>query len=142
MKNFYLILIILFSSCNKENRITESDKIAFEETAQNYQKIYMDGGKNCEQILAAMNEDVEMWESGKIWTLSDLKKFCSHLPNKKVIETYSNQKLLSKEIGYDYVSQLYISQTGDTLRETSSKIWKNTDGTWKISQMDNIIKKE
>jgi len=143
MKNTYLIiLIILFSSCNKENSITESDKIAFEKTAQNYQSIYMDGGKNCEQILATLDENIEMWESGKVWTLNDLKKFCSHLPTKKVIKTYHNQKLLSKELGYDYVSQLYISQTEDTLRETASRIWRKTDENWKIIKMNNLIKKE
>lgn len=143
MKNYYLILIILFSSCNKENTITESDKITFEKTAQNYQSIYMNGGKNCEQILATLDEDIEMWESGKVWSLDDLKKFCSHLPTKKVIETYNNQKLLEKELGYDYVSQLYISQAKDTLRETTSRIWrKTTDGIWKIVKMNNLIKKE
>lgn len=102
----------------------------------------MEGSKNCDQILAAMNEDTKMWENGNTWSFSDLKEYCPHLPKKNVIEMYNNQKLLNHDLGYDYVSQLYISPHGDTLRETVSRIWKITDNAWKIAEMNNLINKE
>ncbi len=143
MINFYRILIIiLFASCNNQKPHTEADKKAFEEMAHSYQINYTGGSINCEQILAAMNEETKMWENGNTWTFSDLKKYCPHLPKKNVIETYNNQKLINNEVGYDFVSQLYISQHGDTIRETISRIWKKTDNAWKISVMNNLISKE
>lgn len=84
-----------------------------------------------------------MWENGKVWTYKEVEKFGSHLPKKNVIETYNDQKLLKKALGYDYVSSKYIStMSGDTMRETSSRLWKLRDGDWKIIRMNNSIKKE
>jgi len=38
---------------------------------------------------------------------------------------------------------MYISTiTGDTMRETSSRLWKLENGNWKIVRMNNLIKKE
>jgi len=110
--------------------------------AQTYQTIYNEGSENCDQILAAIDENIEMWENGRIWSYSDLEKFCPHLPKKNVVEIYNDQTLLDHNLGYDFVSQLFVVQSGDTMRETSSRLWQKHDTTWKIVKMKNLISRK
>ena len=143
MKYTYLLLVGFIISCNSNTSVTEADQNQFADMAQAYHSKYIEGSKNLDDILSAMDQDIKMWENGKIWTYADLEKFGPHLPAKNVIETYNQQKLLKPDIGYDYVSQLYISTiSGDTLRETASRIWQKSKGEWKIVQMNNLIKPE
>ena len=107
--------------------------------AQAYQSNYMEGSVNLDGILAGMDQDIQMWENGKIWTYSDIEKFGPHLPKKNVIETYNQQKLLEKGLGYDFVSLVYINTSGDTLRESASRIWEQRGEVWKIVYMSNLI---
>ena len=143
MKHIYLILVILFISCNSDKAMTETEEIEFEKMAQDWHNKYVQGSVNLVDILAGMDENIDMWENGKVWTYKQVEKFGPHLPKKNILETYNDQKLLNKDLGYDYVSQKYIStMTGDTLRETSSRLWKLKNGTWKIVRMNNLIKME
>ena len=143
MKYFNLILIIsILSSCNTDKPISEKEQAEFEKMAQTYQSTYMEGSENLKEILAGMDKDIQMWENGKIWTYDDLVKFGPHLPKKTVIETYNEQRLLEKDLGYDFVTLLYINSKGDTLRETASRIWKKPKDRWKIFYMSNLIKSE
>lgn len=135
--------MILFFSCNSDKVMTETKEIEFEKMAQDYHNKYVQGSVNLADILAGMDESIDMWENGKVWTYQEVEKFGPHLPKKIVLETYNDQKLLKKDLGYDYVSQKYIStMTGDTMRETSSRLWKLKNGKWKIVRMNNLIKKE
>ena len=143
MKYTYLILVILFFSCNSDKGVTETEEIEFEKMAQDWHNKYVQGSVKLAGILAGMDENIDMWENGKIWTYKQVEKYGPHLPKKNVLETYNDQKLLKKDLGYDYVSQKYISSmTGDTMRETSSRLWKLKNGNWKIVRMNNLIKKE
>jgi len=110
--------------------------------AQTYQSIYNEGSENCDRILSAIDENIEMWENGSIWSYSDLRKFCPHLPKKNVVKTYNDQTLLEHNLGYDFVSQLFVIQNGDTMRETSSRLWQKKDTTWKIVKMKNLISRK
>ncbi|MGD8428467.1 MAG: hypothetical protein PVH63_12620 [Balneolaceae bacterium] len=142
MKYGFLILITLLASCKTKPAVTPTEIDTFEQLAQSYQTTYMDGSENCEEILAAMDENIKMSENGKTWTYPDLKKFCPHLPKKNVVETYNDQRLLNSDWGYDFVSQLYVTSKKDTIRETVSRIWEKKNNTWKIVQMNNLLKKE
>lgn len=143
MKYIYLIIVIVFFSCNSDNPITETEQKEFEKITQTWHNSYVQGSVNLKDILLGLDEDIIMWENGKVWTYKEVEKIGPHLPKKKIIETYNDQKLLNKDLGYDYVSQKYIStMSGDTMRETSSRLWRKKDGNWKITRMNNLIKKE
>ena len=143
MKYTYLIFGILFISCNSETPITENEQKEFAEMTQTWHNKYTQGSENLEEILLGLDNNINMWENGKIWTYKEVEKFGPHLPKKHIIETYNDQKLLDKDLGYDYVSQKYISSmSGDTMRETSSRLWRKKNGNWKIIRMNNLIKKE
>ena len=130
-------------SCNSNKTFTETEQNEFEKMAQDWQDKYTQGSVHLEKILSGLDENIDMWENGKVWTYKEVEKFGPHLPEKDIIETYNDQKLLKRDLGYDYVSLKYISSmSGDTMRETSSRIWRLKNGEWKIVKMNNLIKKE
>ena len=143
MKYTCLVLAILFISCNSEPPITDSEQKEFTEMAQAYQQDIMQGAEKLDAILAKMDRNLQMWENDKIWTYKLIEEFGPHLPKKEVINVYNEQILLYRDLGYDYVTMLYVSTiSGDTLRETASRIWKKTDQGWKVTYMSNLIKRE
>lgn len=143
MKYTLLVLTIFFVSCNKVIPITQNEQKEFREMAQSWHSKYVQGSENLEEILLGLDKNIKMWENGKVWTYEEVEKFGPHLPKKHIIETYTDQNLLNNNQGYDYVSQKYISTiSGDTMRETSSRLWEMKNGNWKIVRMNNLIKKE
>ena len=147
MKYFSLVFIVVVIACNTEPSDFESQQKEFEKVAQKYQAKYTGGSDNCEYIVQSIDENIKMSEISfggppVDFTYDLLVQYCPHLPKKQVIETSTEQRLLLPDLGYDYVSQLYLRKSlGDTVRETSSRIWKKKEGKWKIIQMNNSLNK-
>ncbi len=148
MKYFPLLLFIIVTACNQEptiTTITENQQKEFEEVARTYQEKYMEGNENCEFLIKFMDENIRMSEArfgepNMEISYEQLVQFCPHLPRKEVISTITEQRLLQPDLGYDYVSQLYLRPSvGDTARETSARIWSKKEGSWKIIQMNNSL---
>ena len=97
LKYVYLILVIAFYSCNSDKPITETEQKEFEKVAQTWHNRYVQGSENLEEILLGLDENIIMWENGKVWTYKEVEKFGPHLPKKNIIETYNDQKLLKKD---------------------------------------------
>ena len=143
MRYALIALTILFISCNSETPITESEQMEFAEMTQDWQLDVMQGAEKIDMILAKMDKDLEMWENDNIWTYDLIEKFGPHLPKKKVIDVYGEQILLNRNLGYDFTTLVYISPiTNDTMRETSSRIWRKGEDGWKVTNMSNLIKRE
>lgn len=143
MKNIFILLALFLLSCKSDIQITEDEQLAFAEMAQAYQRDIMQGAEKLDAILSKMDRDLQMWENDKIWTYKLIEEFGPHLPKKKVIDVYNEQVLLNKDLGYDFVTMVYVSTiNGDTLRETASRIWKKSDEGWKVTNMSNLIKME
>jgi hypothetical protein len=149
MKNLFLVLIlisgIIFYSIAQES-VTESQQKEFERIAQTFQTKYMQGSENCDYLIQAFDKNVKMSEiqftRQMQMTYEQLVQFCPHLPKKEVIQTVTEQRLLTTDLAYDYVSQLYLRKSkGDTIRETSSRIWKLKNNEWKIIQMNSSLNK-
>lgn len=148
-----ILIATLILSCQNQSNNANSDVSlistdslkAFEIMAQNFQAKYMAGSENCETIIEAFDKNVNMSEiqfgdGAMVFTYEMLKEFCPHLPKKDIIQTVTEQRLLSTELGYDYVSQLYLRKSlNDTIRETSSRIWKLENNKWKIIQMNSSL---
>src|SRR5690606_4629438 len=123
MKYFSLVMLFLIMACNNKMGTLKTAEENFIKRSQTWQNKYVQGNKNLDEILEGLDRDIIMLENGKTWTYQEVVKFGPHLPEKQVIETYNDQVLLEKDLGYDYVSQKYISSvTGDTMRETSSRL--------------------
>lgn len=142
-----IVILVLGLNSTAQNSIGEDLEKEFKEKAQSFQSSYTGGSENCEEIINSMDPDIRMSElrfseESKVYTYEQLVQFCPHLPRKEVIQTSTEQRLFSENFGYDYVSQLYLRKSqGDTLRETSSRIWENKNGKWRIIHMNNSINK-
>ncbi len=129
-----------------QDSLTDAEKQEFAKVAQTFQEKYMDGGENCDYLMKVIDENVVLSEIQFTKELSMthemLVQFCPHLPKKEVVSTVSEQRLLTADMAFDYVSQLYLRKSlGDTVRETSARIWKKKDGVWKIIQLNNSLNK-
>ena len=103
----------------------------------------MQGAEKLDAILSKMDRNLQMWENDKVWTYELIEKFGPHLPKKNVINVYDEQILLDRKLGYDFVTMVYINTiTQDTMRETSSRIWRKSENGWKVTNMSNLIKGE
>lgn len=90
MKKLSLIIWVLLVACTQQKSPSESEistqtisleeQQTFKNMAQAYQTKYMMGSENLEDILAGFDEDIQMWENGKIWSYNDLVKYGPHLP--------------------------------------------------------------
>jgi hypothetical protein len=148
MKIYFLLTLVFGTFVNSyaQETSTEEHYKEFEEIARTFQSNYMEGTENCESIIQAFDKNVKMSENRfsqqMTMTYEQLVQFCPHLPKKEVINTVTEQRLLSSELSYDYVSQLYLRKSvGDTVRETSSRIWQIKNGSWKIIHMNSSLNK-
>ncbi len=146
--SFFCIIFFLGFTFDSycQDSFTETEKEEFEKIAHTFQAKYMDGGENCDYLLKVIDEDVVLSEiqftKELTMTQEMLVQFCPHLPKKEVVSTVSEQRLLTTDLAFDYVSQLYLRKSlGDTVRETSARIWKKKDGVWKIIQLNNSLNK-
>jgi len=138
MKYLFLLIAPLLIGCTS-NSIIELHFEEFTSTVQNYQSMYVEGDEdNCDKILAMVDENIEFTENGETWTKSDMIQYCPYLPKKDVFETISNHKLLTSELAYDFVNQLYLNQDKDTMSEITSRIWKKFGDDWNITKMDIV----
>lgn len=143
MKYIFLVQALFLLSCKSDIQITEDEQMEFAEMAQAYQQDIMQGAEKLDAILSKMDRDLQMWENDKIWTYELIEEFGPHLPKKEVVDVYNEQVLLNNDLGYDFVTMVYVSTiNGDTLRETASRIWKKSDEGWKVTNMSNLIKME
>lgn len=139
MKYLYIALTLLLLSCSS-NTITETDEREFSQITERYQEMYIDGDdSNCDELLDMVDKNIEFNENGATWTKTNMIDYCPYLPKKDVFETLSEQKLLSADLAYDFVNQLYLTQDQDTISETSSRLWKKLNGDWKIIKM-NVVR--
>lgn len=141
MRYVLLLTVCLSIACSQETTPGEAEATEFAVLARAYQESYVNGSENCERIIEAMDDSIAFSENGTAWSKPELEEFCPHLPQKNVVSTFNDQRLLTRELGYDFVTQLYIRERGDTMRETASRIWQRIDGRWKITQMNNLLHK-
>lgn len=135
-----LILLLALTASAVEAQPSDSLRAteAFASTVESYQSMYMEGeDDDCDEITGMLDDDLVFQENGKAWTKAEMVQFCSHLPNKEVIETASSHARLTEDLAYDFVSQLYWARDREgSFRETTSRVWRRSGGEWKIVRMD------
>ncbi len=110
----------------------------FESQFNNISKKYQDDYMNarCGELMPLLSEDLIIFENGEKWPYKKVKEFCPHLPVKPVIATERSYKILGDDLVYEFVSQMYKSNSGNTINETQARIWKYNEFNWKIINCD------
>ena len=131
--------VLTLASCASAPRVSDSDTAEFQSVAERFQQLYLGGGENCERILPALAEDIEMLENGRVWTYEDLQEYGPYLPKKNVIRSWSDRSVLTPDLAYDFVTAVFEDDAGAQRRETTCRLWRKTAGAWKIVRMNNVL---
>ena len=106
----------------------------FNKVSKKYQDDYMNA--RCDAILPILDEHLVIYENGEQWPYEKVKAYCPKLPVKPVISTERNYNILDETKVYEFVSQQYEINSKEPINETVARIWKFSNGEWKIVQMD------
>ena len=103
MKSFLIFLngssLVFAQSAN------DSFEEQFNKVANTYQDAYMNA--NCEVIIPYLDENLVIFENGEDWPYAKVIEYCPQLPVKPVIKTDRSYKILSDELIFEFVSQMY-----------------------------------
>jgi len=137
LRRLACVLALLLPACTAESRGSGAHA-EFVEQTRAFQRMYMGGGEHCPELLAMLNDSIRFWENGEEWSRAQLDQFCPHLPRKNVVETVHRHRVLAPGLAHDFVTQLYIRERGDTIRESASRIWQKSDDGWQVVEMNTL----
>jgi hypothetical protein len=124
-------------ACSGEVTPAEADIGEFRRVAETYQQLYMDGGENCDRIVAVLADDIRMIENGEAWSHEQMEKYCPYLPRKEIISSWSDLAVLAPDRAYDFVTSVYRVGENAPGRETVARVWRKIGGQWKIVRMSS-----
>ena len=136
----FLVCTLALLGCGAtESRVTEEDVAQFRQAAESYQELYREGGDRCAEILSFIASDIEMIESGEPWSYERLEEYCPYLPTKNVVEIWSDTRVVSPDVAYDFVTWVFEGNEDRRIRETSARVWRKTANERKIVQMNSVL---
>jgi hypothetical protein len=137
----YLLALALpaLGACSSEPPESDTDTAQFRQVAEDFQQLYVGGGKNCGRIYAFIAEDVALVENGEAWDYAQLKEFCPHLPEKSVLDAWSDRIVLHPGLAYEFATMVYQNVADARRRETTARVWRKTNGEWKIIRMSSVL---
>ncbi|MDP5082568.1 MAG: nuclear transport factor 2 family protein [Winogradskyella sp.] len=140
MKKINLIFLIAMTTIGHSQEL-ELTKLEIKDVALQEQNAFKQG--NCGKVLELMTDDITFLANGKkIPSKSIIGKFCNSIsrpfekPTIEKLEIYP----LTKETGYTIKTLQYISDDKTQMQEHVTKIWKKTNGNWKIHHLHSTIK--
>jgi len=119
----------------------EAIKSELKEVTQKEQDAFKSG--NCEQVVALMAPDITFLANGrKAPSIKMIETFCNAIPRpfKQPISDNLEIHVLSNDVGYTIRSLEYANDETTKMQEYVTKIWKKTDGHWKISHLHSTVK--
>ena len=138
-----LLLTILFHSTNLFSQNFEANKVKLEiqEAALSEQNAFKNG--DCEIVLNHMAEDITFLANGKkVPSKKVVGKFCNSIP--RPFKTALIDKLdiypLTETTAYVIRTLEYLKDEKTKMSEYVTKIWKKTDGEWKITHLHSTVK--
>lgn len=99
---------------------------------------------DCAQVLEMMEDNITFLANGrKVTSKKIIQKFCNSIP--RPFKTAHIDTLaiypLSKETGYSIKTLEYRTDEDTKTQEYVTKIWRKTNGQWKISHLHSTVKK-
>lgn len=147
MNALKIIIIGLFLIFNSLINLKAQDlelqtvKFDLQSAALKEQSAFKEG--NCNEVLNMMEDDITFLANGrKIPSKSIVEKFCNSVtrPFKKPIIDKLDVFPLTTDSGYTVRTLEYHKDEKTKILEYVTKIWKKTDGEWKISHLHSTVK--
>ena len=116
-------------------------KSEIQEASLKEQKAFKEG--NCDQVLQLMANEITYLANGrKVPSKEIIAKFCNSIPRpfkKADIDTLEIYPI-SNESGYTIRTLEYPNDEKTKMQEYVTKIWKKSDGEWKIIHLHSTVK--
>ena len=100
---------------------------------------------DCDQVLAMMSDDITFLANGRrVPSKQVVGKFCNSIPRpfKKATTNQLDIYALSATTGYVIRTLKYPKDETTMMLEYVTKIWKKTDGNWKITHLHSTVKEK
>jgi ketosteroid isomerase-like protein len=137
-----ILLILIFSNlANAQNPDLTDIKSEIREAVDLEQNAFKEG--NCKQVLDLMDDEITFLANGrKVNSKKIIGKFCNSIPRpfKKPISDTLIIYPLTNESGYTIRALVYPKDDKTKMQEYVTKIWKKTNGGWKITHLHSTVK--
>ena len=137
-----LFLTFAFSRLGKAQEINlEQVKSEIEAASAKEQQAFKEG--NCDQVLDLMDDKVTFLANGRrVPSKEIIAKFCSSIPRPFKNPTVDTMEIypLSDDSGYTVRTLEYPKDEKTKTLEYVTKIWRKTEGKWKISLLHSTVK--
>lgn len=148
MKSFKTSIIAIILIFNISNTIKAqtydltSVESEIREAALKEQNAFKKG--NCNKVLNLMDQNITFLANGKkVPSKEIIRKFCNSIP--RPFKTAAIDKLdiypLTNDTGYVIRTLEYPNDEKTKKQEYVTKIWKKTNGKWKITHLHSTVKK-
>lgn len=119
----------------------EAIKSEIKEAELKEQNAFKNG--NCAKVMKAMEDDITFLANGRRVPSKDMiGKFCKSIPRpfKKPDINKLEAFALSETSGYTIKTLEYPNDENTKIEEFVTKIWRKSNGTWKISHLHSTVK--
>lgn len=139
----HIILFFLITSYTMCNGQTDSSIRTEIKTAAFMEQNAFKNGK-CSEVIEYMDDNISFLANGKrVASKTIIEKFCNSIP--RPFKTPILDKLdiypLTNDTGYTIRTLEYPYDENTKKQEFVTKIWRKTNGKWKISHLHSTVKK-
>lgn len=144
-KNISIGLLLILNnlvSLHAQNTNLDTVKLEIEEAAIKEQNAFKSG--DCKQVMDLMEPEITFLANGrKAPSKQMVEKFCNSIPRpfKKTIIDRLDISPLTIDTGYVVRTLEYPNDDTTKMKEYVTKIWRKTNGVWKISHLHSTVKK-
>ncbi|WP_157809515.1 DUF4440 domain-containing protein [Ulvibacter sp. MAR_2010_11] len=119
----------------------ESIKSELQEATNKEQLAFKNG--DCQEVVDSMESDITFIANGnKVPSKAVIQKFCNSIPRPFKKATIDNLDIypLTNETGYTIRTLEYQKDSQIKILEYVTKIWRKSDGKWKITHFQSTLK--
>ena len=145
MKTLKRLLIFIFGISMCQITYAQLDveqlKRELKEVTAKEQQAFKKG--DCTKVLDMMEDSITFLANGnRVPSKEVIGKFCNSLPRpfQKPMSDALEFYVLDSTSGYSLRNLVYLNKKGIKIQEYVTKIWRKTDGQWKISHLHSTVK--
>ncbi|NHF60857.1 SnoaL-like domain-containing protein [Flavobacteriaceae bacterium TP-CH-4] len=144
IQNSVAVLFLVLGTINRTSAQTEdmeAVKTEIQATALREQQAFKSG--DCTTVLNLMESDITFLANGRrVPSKGVVGKFCNSIPRPFKKPTMDTLQIypLSSDTGYAIRTLEYPKDEKTKMKEFVTKIWRKTNGEWKISHLHSTVR--
>ena len=139
--NIFILFVLCLGFASLYAQELETVKSEIKTAEEKEQNAFKNG--NCSEVLEVMEDNITFLANGRRAPSKDIiGKFCKSIPRpfKKPTTDKLEVYTLSEASGYTIKTLEYPKNDSTKIEEFVTKIWKKSNGKWKISHLHSTVK--